>query len=305
MRRRKFGGSLALFMTSVFSRNAGAIEENQGKSLVAPGAKLEKLPQGFGFAEGPVADDRGNVFFADYPKNRIYRWSVDGELSVFMENVPGPVGLDLDLKGNVIVASTGKRAILCLNPETKQEIALAERYNGIRLNSPNDLWRDAKGGVYFTDPRFVRLPEPAEQDVEGVYYLSPDRKRLIRVIGDMEKPNGVTGSLDGSLLYVNDTPADKTYVYTVNPDGSLSGKKLFAPEGMDGMTVDSAGNVYITSKGVEIYSPAGKKLEHIEIPKRPTNLCFGGRDNMTLFITTIPEAYTLRMRVRGGSRNKQ
>jgi gluconolactonase len=217
-----------------------------------------------------------------------------------MENVPGPVGMDIDSDGNIIVASTGKRSILSIDPKTGKHTVLADRYNGIRFNSPNDLWCDAKGGVYFTDPRFVKLPEPVEQDTEGVYYISPDREQVIRVIGDLDKPNGVIGSSCGSLLYVNDTAADKTYVYSVNQDGSLAGKTLFAPVGYDGMAVDSEGNVYITgNKGVEVYSPSGEHLEHIDIPKRPTNICFGGSDYMTLFITTIPEAYTLRMRVKG------
>lgn len=143
------------------------------------------------------------------------------------------------------------------------------------------------------------MKQPKEQEVEGVYYLSPDRKWLVRVIEDLKQPNGLVGSLDGSLLYVNDTPQNKTFVYTVNQDGSLTGKKLFAPVGYDGMKVDSAGNVYITSKGINIYSPAGKQLDHIEVPERPTNLCFGGIDGKTLFITTIPNMYMLRMNAEG------
>jgi gluconolactonase len=288
-----------MFAGSFLKRCPASAQTEHKQSLVAPGAKPEKLPEGFGFAEGPVPDDRGNVLFVDYPRNRINQWSVDNTLSVFMENVPGPVGMDIDSRGNIIVASTGKRSILSIDPKSGKQTVLADRYNGIRLNSPNDLWCDAKGGVYFTDPRFVKLPEPVEQDVEGVYYITPDRKTIIRVIDDLEKPNGVIGSSDGSLLYVNDTPADKTYVYTVNPDGTLSGKKLFAPVGYDGMAVDSRGNVYITARGLEIYTPSGEHIEHIDVPRRPTNICFGGSDGMTLFITSIPEAFTLRMRVKG------
>jgi len=271
-------------------------------SLIAPGAALEKLPGSFNFTEGPVADNRGNVYFSDYRNNRICMWSVEGKLSVFLENARGPVGLDIDRGGNLIVASTNDRAILSIDPKNKRVSVLADRYNGRRLNSPNDLWCDPKGGVYFTDPRFVTLSFPKEQDIEGVYYLSPDRKRLTRVIGDMAKPNGVVGSPDGSRLYVDDTAKNETCVYTVNPDGSLSGKKPFAPVGYDGLTTDSRGNVYITGDGLDVFSPSGEKIGHIEVPDKPTNVCFGGVDGKTLFITTRPAVYLLRMRTMGVTR---
>jgi gluconolactonase len=301
MNRREFGRRLALAGAAIFFQRAIPAHATEENAFTAPGAKLEKLPVPFGFAEGPVADRAGDIYFSDWAKKRIYRWSEKNGLSVFMENAPGMVGMDLDPKGNLILASTDKRAILSLDPRDKTETVLADRYNGIRLNSPNDLWCDRKGGVYFSDPRFVQMSEPTEQEVEGVYYLSPDRKRLTRVIGDMQKPNGVCGSLDGKLLYVNDTPADKTWVYRIDPDGTLSGKKLFADMGYDGMTVDRSGNIYITTqkKGVVIFSPSGTELGHIEIPERPTNLCFGGKERKILFITTIPAVYTIRMRVKG------
>ncbi len=301
MNRRTFGAHATLLTAAFFIGRNTPVRAAGEEEFTAPGAKMIKLPVNFGFAEGPVTDSRGDVYFSDWKTKRIYRWSESEGLSVFMENAPGTVGLDLDGKGNIIAASTDKRAIVSIRLSDQRETMLTDRFNGIRLNSPNDLWCDPKGGVYFSDPRFVQMPEPVEQDREGVYYLSPNRKRLVRVIGDMEKPNGITGSLDGKRLYVNDTPRDKTYVYSVNRDGTLAGKKLFADTGYDGMKVDSAGNVYITTQAnsIVVFSPSGEKIGRIGVPGRPTNLCFGGKDRDALFITTIPSVYTVKARVKG------
>jgi gluconolactonase len=301
MKRRQFVSRSLIWGAGLFAGQGITAWASQEKIFVEPGAKLEKLPIDFGFAEGPVADSRGDIYFSDWEKKRIYLWSEKTGISVFIENAPGTVGLDLIGDETLITASTDKRSIISINLKDKKETVLADRYHGIRLNSPNDLWCDPKGGVYFTDPRFVYMPDPVEQDKEGVYYLSPDRKRLVRVIGDLDKPNGLTGSIDGGLLYVDDTPPNKTFVYSINPDGTLTNKKLFAKVGFDGIKVDSMGNVYITAPGktIEIFSPAGAKIGRIEVPQRPTNLCFGGKDRQTLFITTIKTAYTLKMRVKG------
>ena len=279
-------------------------------SLVVQGAKVEKLAGGFKFTEGPAADAKGNVFFTDIPNNRIHKRSVDGKLSTFRENSGGANGLFFDKQGNLLVCEGGRRRLVFI--DTKGNVTvLADKYDGKRLNSPNDLWLDPKGGIYFTDPRYGKTDD-LEQDGEHVYYLTPDRKKLIRVIDDMVKPNGVIGTPDGKLLYVTDHGSDKTFVYTINADGTLSNKKLFAPESSDGMTIDNQGNVYLTSmpsrtlssydtglNPVSVYNSAGQKIETIEIPERPANVCFGGRDKQTLFITAQTSLYSVRMRVKG------
>ncbi len=273
------------------------------ESLVEPGAKMEQVPGSFNFSEGPVADKGGNVYFSDYKNNRICMWSVDGVLTVFKDGLKGPLGLDIDRDGRIIAALTDGRAVIAIDPETKAVEVLADTYNGKPLNSPNDLWRDKKGGIYFTDPRFVKLPSPPEQDVMGVYYISPDRKSIIRVIDDIQKPNGVNGSSDGTLLYVDDTPALKTYAYSIAPDGTLPSRREFAPVGYDGITTDERGNVYICDDGIHVYSPAGMFLERIPVPTKPSNVCFGGKNGKTLFITTIKgDVYMLGMRVKGSPR---
>ena len=180
---------------------------------------------------------------------------------------------------------------------------LVEKYKGKKLNGPNDLWRHPNGGIYFTDPYYKETywTDPnKEQDGQHVYYLAPDRKTLIRVTDDLVAPNGIIGTPDGKLLYVADIGASKTYVYTINADGTLSNKKLFCDMGSDGMTIDNEGNVYLTGNGVTVFNPAGEKIEHIKIREPWTaNVCFGGKDQDTLFITASKSLYSVKMRTRG------
>ncbi|MDB5289347.1 MAG: gluconolactonase, partial [Phycisphaerales bacterium] len=159
------------------------------------------------------------------------------------------------------------------------------------------------GGIYFTDPYYKRdywKRGPKEQDIEAVYYLSPDRKKLTRVIDDLTQPNGIIGTPDGKTLYVADIGANKTYSYTIHPDGSLADKKLFCKLGSDGMTIDDEGNVYLTGHGVTVFDKTGKQIDKIETKEPWTaNICLGGKDRQTLFITASQSVYTLRTRTKG------
>ena len=175
---------------------------------------------------------------------------------------------------------------------------LADDYQGKKLNSPNDLWIDSKGGVYFTDPRYGG-EDDLQQDGFHVYYIKPGGGEVVRVIDDLAKPNGVIGTNDGKQLYVADPGAGKTYVYEIHDDGGLANRKLAAPEGSDGMTLDERGNLYLTRAGVEVYSPDGKKIASLAIPERPANVTFGGKKRRTLFITARTAFYSLEMKVRG------
>ena len=266
-------------------------------SVIAPGAKVEKLASDFKFTEGAASDAEGNVFFSDIPNNRIHKWSLNGKLSTFRENSGGSNGLYVDKKGNILACEGGGRRLVSIDPKGNVTV-LADKYQDKRFNSPNDLWADPNGGIYFTDPRYGQRDD-MEQDGEHVYYLSPDRKKLIRVINDMVRPNGIIGTADGKLLYVADHGGNKTFVYTINKDGTLSNKKLFASEGSDGMTLDNEGNVYLTTKVVAVYNSKGQKIESIAAPEEPANVCFGGKDMKTLFITARTSLYAVRMRVKG------
>ncbi|UCC96986.1 MAG: SMP-30/gluconolactonase/LRE family protein [Phycisphaerales bacterium] len=268
-------------------------------SVVAEGAKVEKLAGDFRFTEGPAADAQGNVFFSDIPNNRIHKWSLDGKLSIFREDSGGANGLYFDAKGNLLACEGGGRRLVSIDPKGKVTV-LADKYLGKQFNSPNDLWIDPKGGVYFTDPRYGNR-DGMEQDGEHVYYLSPDRKRLIRVINDMVRPNGLIGTPDGKTLYVADNGDRKTFVYTINDDGRLSDKKLFASEGSDGVTLDNEGNIYLTTGVVAVYNKDGQKIEEIQVPERPANVTFGGKDSQMLYITARTSFYSVAMRVKAAS----
>ena len=266
-------------------------------SVVATGAKVEKLAGGFKFTEGPAADAKGNIFFTDIPNNRIHKWSLDGKLSTFRENSGGANGLYFDKKGNLLACEGGGRRLVSINP--KGEVTeLADKYQNKKFNSLNDLWIDPKGGIYFTDPRYGSR-DNFDQDGEHVYYLAPDRKSIVRVIDDMVRPNGIIGTRKGKRLYVTDHGGKKTFVYTINKDGTLSKKKLFAPEGSDGMTIDNKGNIYLTTNAVAVYNKKGEKVETIKVPEGPANVTFGGKDKKTLFITARTSLYSVRMRVKG------
>ncbi len=255
---------------------------------------VTKLADGFKFTEGPAVDKEGNIYFTDIPNSRIHKWSTDGKLSTFMENTNRANGLFFDKDGNLIACSGGAAKLISIDPAGNMMI-LASTYQDKPFNSVNDLWIDPAGGIYFTDPRYgSRKNMP--QDGEHVYYLSADRKKLIRVVDDMVRPNGVLGTPDGKHLYVADHGAGKTYVYTIGPDGMLSGKKLFAEQGSDGMTLDENGNLYLTAKAVLVYEPSGKLIQTIEVPERPANVVFGGKDGKTLFITARKSLYSVNMK---------
>ena len=277
---------------------AAGVCQAQKADVVAPGAEVKKLAGDFRFTEGPAGDAQGNVYFTDIPNNRILKWSVEkAELSTFREDSDGANGLYFDKDGNLLACEGGGRRLVSITPGGAVTV-LADEYGGKKFNSLNDLWIDGKGGVYFTDPRYGRR-EGMEQDGEHVYYLTPDRAKVIRVVNDMVRPNGVLGTPDGKTLYVADHGGNKTFVYTIKEDGTLSDKKLFAPEGSDGMTIDNEGNVYLTTRVVAVYSKDGKKIEEIKVPEGPANVTFGGPDRKTLFITARTSLYCVAMRVKG------
>jgi len=220
---RKWYG-LMVFLVVAAVVGCGKEAAGEELSVVAAGAEVKKLAGGFRFTEGPAANAEGNIFFTDIPNNRIHKRSLDGKLSTFRENSGGANGLFFDKAGNLVVCEMGNGRLVSIDIDGKLTV-LADKYDNKAFNSLNDLWIDPKGGIYFTDPRYGRSAK-TEQDGEHVYYLSADGKKLIRVIDDMVKPNGLIGTANGKVLYVADPGADKTYVYSIKKDGTLSDKKL-------------------------------------------------------------------------------
>ena len=266
-------------------------------SLIAPLAQVGKLAGDFTFTEGPAADSKGDVYFTDIPNNNILKYSTDGQLSIFKSDSGGANGLYFDPEDNLFICEGSRRQLIQMTPDGKIK-TIADKYQDNYFNSPNDLWLDTKGGIYFTDPRYGNR-DNMSMTGEHVYYLTPARDKFIRVIDDMTRPNGLIGTPDGKTLYVADHGSDKTFRYTINDDGTLSGKTLFIEKGSDGMTIDSRGNIYITTDAVEVYAPNGDLVEKIQTPERPANITFGGKENKTLFITARTSLYAINMNVTG------
>jgi len=307
---------IQLVATVLLTSLAGACAAVRDSGVTAPGAKVEKLSGEFQFTEGPAADKEGNVFFTDQPNDRILKWSVDGKLSTFLQPCGRSNGLYFDKQGWLIACADEKNELWSISPDAGKaptpgapempkviSTVLVKDYKGKLLNGPNDLWVRPDGGIYFTDPFYKRTywkRGPMEQDGQCVYYLSPDRKALKRVADDLTQPNGIIGTPDGKKLYVADIGAKKTYVYDIQEDGGLAGKKLFCEMGSDGMTIDEDGNVYLTGRGVTAFDKEGKKVAQIDVPEPWTaNVTFGGKDRHTLFITASKSLYAIRMRVKG------
>ena len=275
--------------------------------VTAPGVKVERLAGDFEFTEGPTADATGSVFFTDQPNDRILKWSVDGKLSVFMQPAGRANGMCFDAQGQLIACADENNELWSISPDGKKTVLLKE-YEGKRLNGPNDVWVRPGGGLYFTDPFYKRSwwqHTQMPQDGQHVYYLAPDGKTLSRVADDLKTPNGIVGTPDGKSLFVADIGAGKTYQFDIQADGRLANKRLFCDLGSDGITLDTEGNLYLTGKGVSVFDRTGKKIEQIDVPEPWTaNVCFGGADRRTLFITASKGLYAIRTRIAGTRQGK-
>jgi gluconolactonase len=277
-------------------------------SVVTPGASLEKLAGDFDFTEGPTCDPEGNVFFTDQPTNRILKWSVHGRLSTFLQPAGRANGMYFDARGHLIACADEKNELWSIAPDGTVSV-LAGEYGGKRLNGPNDVWVRPDGAIYFTDPFYKRswwTHDTMPQDGQHVYFLSADRRQLVRVIDDLVKPNGIIGTPDGKMLYVADIEAGKTYRYDIAPDGSLAGKSLAVDQGSDGMTLDDEGNLYLTGEGVGVFDQAGRQIERILVPGEQwtANVSFGGKGRRILFITASTGLYAVATRVTGANVSK-
>lgn len=293
----------ALMLTS--SALFAQIDDKRG--IVAKGAELVKVQDGFSFTEGPAVNRMGDIFFTDQPNDKIYKWSAgSNQVTLYKEGAGRSNGLYFQLDGTLIAAADLKNELWAIDQNTGKESVIVPSFRGKKLNGPNDVWVRPKGGLYFTDPLYPRpywegiRGNEMEQDGQHVYFLSADRTELFRVAEDLTQPNGIIGTPDGKHLYVADIGAKKTWKYDILEDGYLTNKTLFCEMGSDGMTIDDRGNVYLTGKGVTVFDKNGEQIAHIPIPENWTaNVTFGALDRKTLFITAMGSVYTLKMKSRG------
>ena len=288
--------TLATMTTSILLHAAAS-------SVIEPGAKVEKLAGEFQFTEGPTADAAGNVYFTDQPNNRIMKWSVDGQLSTFLQPAGRANGMCFDRQGQLIACADEKNELWSIDPNGKATVLL-DGYQDKRLNGPNDVWIRPDGAMYFTDP-FYKRPwwqhSEMPQDGQHVYFFVPSSRKLVRVVDSLKQPNGIIGTADGKTLFVADIGDRKTYKFDIQPDGLLTNKQLFCELGSDGMTIDAERNLYLTGRGVSVFDKTGKKIDQIDVPESWTaNVCFGGADRKTLFITASKGLYSVRIRFKGG-----
>jgi len=304
--------------------------------IVPAHARLERIATGFTWVEGPVWVNN-SLFFADIPSNTIRRWTPGKGVSIFLEpsgykgaspyggREPGSNGMTLDATGRLTVAGHAQRDIYrfeALNPESVQTV-LADRYQGLRLNSPNDLVYRSDGSIYFTDPPYgLRKQNDSDPEkdlqINGVYRIppAPDQKPgappsrgdLQLLISDLPRPNGIAFSPGEKFLYVDSTEPKKIWMrYRVLPDGTLADPTLLydatadpLPGGPDGMKVDAEGNIYSAGPGgVVILSPEGKHLATLLIPERVANLAWGGADRKTLYICASSSVYRVKLSIAG------
>lgn len=246
------------------------------------GQGFERVLDGFRFTEGPAVDAAGNLYFTDIPESKIYRYTPGGELSVYLENTEGANGLFFDADGNLVACAGGSREIVQYDPEGNKTVLL-DQYEGKKLNSPNDLWIDPDGGIYFTDPRYGNKDN---MELEGmdVYYFHPGKGKVIRVIDNMTRPNGIIGSHDGKKLYVVDEGEDEFYVFNIKKPGKLEDQTRLLYEGADGISIDDAGNIYVTAvNSILKYDPRTGMVTRYDLDVMPTNVVW--HDDV-LWVTT-------------------
>lgn len=267
--------------------------------------ELERASTGYRFTEGPAWHPGGYLVFSDIPADAIFRLK-DGEKEVYRRPSGNSNGLAFDAQGRLLACEHGNRRVSITRNDGTVE-ALAARYEGKRLNSPNDLAMRSDGSVYFTDPPYGVRPEDRELDFQGVYRIGPDGG-LTLLVRDFVRPNGLAFSPDEKTLYVADTEKSWVRAFHVRQDGTLENGRVLArpPEGQelrpDGMKVDVEGNLYVTGLGgVWVFDAAGKHLETIETPERPANCAFGGPDRRTLYVTARSSVYRIKLRHRGAT----
>jgi gluconolactonase len=273
--------------------------------LIDRSAKLEKFAGDFGFTEGPVWDAQGFLYVSDEVKNKILRVFPDGRRQTVFET-GDPDGSTYDHKHRLITTASVLRAIVAVKPDGTYQM-LADKYQGKRLNSPNDVLLGPDGALYFTDPTLDLVKgEKQEIPFQGVYRLGADGS-LKLLTKELAQPNGLAFSPDGRLLYIDDSMNRDIHVYDVGLKGDLSNGRFFAKEqgpeetGVpDGMRVDRQGNLYVTGpSGIWIWSPKGKHLGTIVLPELAANLIWGDANWSSLYITASTSVYKLKTKARG------
>jgi gluconolactonase len=307
--RGPVGACLQALALLSFAALMARAQANAGiDGVLAPGVTPSLVKEGFLITEGPVPEGGGGIYFSDINASVIYCLHADGTLDTVYKNTHGANGLALTAHGELLAAEGyGKR--IARYSADGSSTAVSEDANHHALLAPNDLIIDQHGGLYFTDPG----PRPVVAGRKAfVYYVPYGSTTPIVVSNEIARPNGITLTLDGRTLIVDDTLGDAIYAFRVGSEGMVFGKRVFAhlmgiapnsESGADGMAIDSDGRLYVaTVTGIQILDPAGKYLGSIRVPRQATNVAFGGENKSTLYITAREGLYRVQMLSHGPDR---
>ncbi len=271
-----------------------------------PTFQVERAAGGFRFTEGPTWSKDGSLIFSDIPNNRIHRFVPGKGVEVFRENSGGANGNAFDEHGRLITCEGENRRITRTNAKGQVEV-LADKFEGKRFNAPNDVVVRKDGNIYFTDPAFGKSVDTRELDFYGVYHITP--KGELQVIARSDKrPNGITLSPNGRILYVANSDERVIRAYDLDRQGAASNERVLITgiEGVpDGIRTDDKGNLYVACAKLTVYTPEGKLVRSIEMAETPANLAFGDADYQTLYVTARTTLYRVRLNVKGSPQQEQ
>jgi gluconolactonase len=262
--------------------------------------RIERIAAGHKFTEGPVWSREGFLLFSDVPQDLILQWTPGKGVSRFRESSNGANGNTFDAQGRLYSCESRTRRVVRMDRKGQLEV-LAERFEGKRLNAPNDIVVRRDGHVYFTDPAFGAQQDTRELDFFGVYHITP-RGEIEAIARWKTRPNGVALSPDGRILYVTNSDERNVYAFDLDRQGRAANPRVVVSgiDGVpDGMAVDEKGNLYVTARALFVYTPQGKLLATIEMPETPSNCAFGDPDFGALYVTARSSVYRIRLNVKG------
>jgi gluconolactonase len=308
--RRIRAGAFGMLALAMRATSALAQATTGIPGVIAPGVEPELIREGFLFIEGPVGTAEGGLFFSDLLANRIYYLNPAGNISVVREPSDGANGLALTTDGEILSAEGPTKQITKRGKDGNVTV-LTQGIPGTPLLAPNDLIKDAKGGIYFTDPGAAPLP-PEPGRPTRVYYLPPGTKSPVIIDTQNRIPNGLTLANDGKTLIVDDTSSSVVWAFDLQFDGTATNRRPFTelrdiPAGQlsfaDGIAIDRDDRVYVTTlTGVQVFDAKGAYLGVIAVPRQPANVAFSGPGKQTLYITAREGLYRVRTLTNGPDR---
>jgi gluconolactonase len=286
--RRQFGVSILGVMGT-----AALAQESQEP-------QMERVATGFQFTEGPAWSREGFLLFSDVPNNNIMKYVPGQKPTVFRENSNGANGNVFDVQGRLYSCESRTRRVVRMDKKGSIQV-LAEKWEGKRLNAPNDIVVRKDGHAYFTDPAFGNQADTRDLDFYGVYHIAP-KGELSLIAKPAGRPNGIALSPNGHVLYVANSDEHNVRAYDVDRNGDTANERVVISgvDGVpDGIRVDEKGNVYVAANGIAVYDPHGKLIETLGMAETPANCAFGDSDFDTLYITARTSLYRIRRTVKG------